>query len=97
MYTNIFFYHISPNHSKMRNVSKKSCRENQNTNFMFNNLFSFEMRAVYETMRKNIVEPGRSQMTIRRMRIAVCILNPYPANVENIVSSYQCYQMADGI
>jgi hypothetical protein len=24
-------------------------------------------------------------------------LNPYPANVDNMVSSYQCLQMADGI
>ena len=23
--------------------------------------------------------------------------NPYPANVDNMASSYQCYQMADGI
>ena len=38
-----------------------NCRENQNTHFVFN------------TMWKNIVEPGRSQMTIRRMRIACWI------------------------
>jgi len=25
------------------------------------------------------------------------VFNPYPANVENMVSSYQCQQMADGI
>jgi len=54
----------------MRNVSDESCRENQNTHFMFNNSI-FENRAVYETMVKNIVEPGRPQITIRRMRI-VC-------------------------
>ena len=36
--------------------------------------FSFEKRAVYEIMRENIVEPGRSQMTIWLMRIAGCIL-----------------------
>ena len=29
----------------------------------------FENRAVYDIMRKNIVEPDRSQMTIWRMRI----------------------------
>jgi len=38
-----------------------NCRENQNTHFVFN------------TVWKNIVEPGRSQMTIRRMRIACWI------------------------
>jgi len=44
-----------------------SCRENQNTHFMFNNLslfFFFENRAVYEIMWKNIVERGRPQMII---------------------------------
>ena len=24
-------------------------------------------------------------------------INPYPANVDNMVSSYECQQMADGI
>ena len=32
---------------RMKNVSDKRCRENQNTHFMFNNFF-FENRAVYE-------------------------------------------------
>ena len=27
----------------------------------------------------------------------VRIINPYPANVDNMASSYQCRQMADGI
>ena len=38
----------------MRNVSDKSCRENQNTQFVFSDLF-FENRTVYEIMWKNIV------------------------------------------
>ena len=25
------------------------------------------------------------------------LLNPYPANLDNMASSYQCQQMADGI
>jgi len=33
---------------KMRNVSNKSCTENQNTHFMLNNFFFFENRAVCE-------------------------------------------------
>jgi len=37
---------------------------------MFNNLF-FENHAVYEIIWKNVVERGRSQITIWRMRI-VC-------------------------
>ena len=36
------------------------------THFMFSN-FDFENRAVYEIMRKNIVEPDRPRMTIWRM------------------------------
>jgi hypothetical protein len=58
----------------MRNVSDKSCRENQNTRFMFNNFFFFFLnRAFCEIRWKNIVEPGRPQMTIWRMRIACWI------------------------
>jgi len=48
---------------RMRNVSDKSCRENQNTRSEFNNFFP-ENLAVYEIMWKNIVEPDRWQMTI---------------------------------
>jgi hypothetical protein len=47
------------------------CTENQNTNFMFNYFFPPEIRAVYEIMWENSVQPGRPQMTIWRMRI-VC-------------------------
>jgi len=39
---------------------------------MFSNFFP-ENRAVYEICKKNIVEPGRAQVTIWRMRIACCI------------------------
>ena len=56
---------------RMRNVPDKSCRENQNTHFVFNN--PSEYRAVYETMLKNTVEPGRPQMKIWCIRIACCI------------------------
>jgi hypothetical protein len=49
----------------MRNVSEKSCRENQNINFMFSNFFSFENRFVYEIMLKNTVEPNRPHMIIK--------------------------------
>ena len=55
----------------MRNVSNKSCRDNQNTHFMDINVLS-ENRAVYEIVSKNLVEPERPQMTIRR-RVACWI------------------------
>jgi len=42
------------------------------THFMFKKFFP-ENLAVYAMMWKNIVEPGRPQMTVWRMRIACCI------------------------
>jgi hypothetical protein len=42
----------------MRNVSDKSCRENQNTHFMLHNFF-LENGGVYEIMLKNAVQLGR--------------------------------------
>ena len=59
---------------RMRNVSDKSCRENQNTHFVFSNIFFLKNRAVYEIMwGKNTTERGKPQMTIWRMRIACWI------------------------
>jgi len=47
----------------MRNVSDKSCSENQNFFFFFENF------ALYDMMWKNRVEPDRAQMTIWRFPI----------------------------
>jgi len=60
---------------RIRNVSDKSRTEIQNTRFMFNNIFLFEIRAVCEILcKKNIVKPGRqTQTTMWRMRIACLI------------------------
>ena len=57
---------------RMRNISDKICRKNQNTHFILNNLFFFlsENRAVYEEMCKNIVQSDWPEMAIWRMRIA---------------------------
>jgi hypothetical protein len=44
----------------MRNVSDKSCRENQNTHFVFS--IFLKKSTVYEIMWKNIVEQGRPEM-----------------------------------
>jgi len=54
---------------RMRNVSGKSCRANQNTHIMFNNLF-FENGANYEIIWKNNVESNRPQTTEWRSHIA---------------------------
>jgi len=47
---------------RMRIVSDKRYKENQNTHFTFSNFF--ENRTVYEIMWKNTEEPDRPQMTI---------------------------------
>ena len=49
---------------RMRNVAGKSCREYQNTHFVFSNFFFFFNLAAYEIMWKNTVERGRPQMKI---------------------------------
>jgi hypothetical protein len=54
-------------------VWDRSCREYPNTHFTFSNRFFFENRAVCEVMWTNIVEPGRPQMAVWRMRIACWI------------------------
>jgi hypothetical protein len=59
----------------MKNVSDKSCRENQNTHLMFNNFFFFENRAVYEIMWKKYSEAG--QATDDNMAHARCMLDTY--------------------
>ena len=52
---NLFMCWILP---RKRNVSDKSCRENQNIHFMFSMCFS-EGRNVYEIMWKNMVQTDR--------------------------------------
>jgi hypothetical protein len=51
------------------------------TNF----IFFFEIRAVYEKMWKNIIQPDRSQMTIWRMRIASCIPKATKTHSEYVI------------
>jgi len=48
---------------RMRNVSYKSYRENQNTCLMFHNFFPKNF-VIYEVMWKSMVEPDKPQMTI---------------------------------
>jgi len=58
----------------VRNVSDKPCRENENTHISRPITLFFQSRAVYAIMWKNILEPGRPQMTIGRMRIECWII-----------------------
>jgi len=48
----------------MRNVSDKRCRGNQNTHFMFSDLF-LENHTVYEKMWEHIVEAGQTTCALR--------------------------------
>jgi len=57
------FHDISLNFYSNGKCFIKSCRENQNTHFIFDN-FSPKLRAFYEIMWENMVQPGRSQLTI---------------------------------
>jgi hypothetical protein len=61
------------NFFRMRNISDKLCGENQNTHFRFSNFFFSRKSYLYEIIWKNIVEPGKQQMTIWRMRTAFWI------------------------
>ena len=59
---------------RIRSVSNKSCRENQNTHFMFSDFLS-EGLAVYEIMSKNMMEPERTR-TVWHLRVAYWISKP---------------------
>jgi hypothetical protein len=71
----------------MRNTSDKSCRENQNTHFVFNNTFFFENHVVYEIMWKNTVERDKPQMTIWRMGIAYWITEAKNTHIQHVIRS----------
>ena len=62
-------------HLRVKNVSDKSCRENRNTHFEFNNFFFPRRKSclLLDNVEKNIIEWGRAQMTIWRRRIACWI------------------------
>jgi hypothetical protein len=66
----------------MRNISDKSCKENQNAHFMLNNFL--KNCAVYEITWKNIVEWGTPQI-IWRMYIACWIPKGTNAQAECVI------------
>ena len=61
--------------------ARSSRRENQNTHFIFNNVFP-DNRAVYDIIWKNIVHPDRPQMT---MRIACWITKAKDSHSEYVI------------
>jgi hypothetical protein len=82
------FNHTSLSSSYNGKISDKSCRESRNTNFIFN--ICSENRTVYEILWKNIGESGRSQKTIRHMRIAC--LTPKATNTHSqyVILLFHC-------
>jgi hypothetical protein len=60
-------------------VEKSKCT------FYIKNVFSFENRAVCETVWKNIVEPDRPQMETWRMRIAFWITKAKDTSSEYVI------------
>jgi hypothetical protein len=59
---------------RMRNLSDKSCRENEKTHISCSITFFSEIRAVYEIMWKKYCRAGQATVDIiRRMRIACWI------------------------
>jgi len=48
-------------------------------------IFSFENRALYDILWKNIVEPARPQMTIQRIRISCWIPQATNTHSENAI------------
>ena len=84
MKTNIYIYdHTSLIVLRMRNVSSKSSRGNRKETRYFQKHL-FRRLCLYEIMWKNLVEPGRPQMTIWRMRITCCILKATNTHSEYI-------------
>ena len=72
----------------MRNVSDKSCREDQNTHFMFSNFFFPENSAFYQNNVEKCCRVGQAtdDNIIRRMRI--CCIRGGPGG-EGIVDFVQ--------
>jgi hypothetical protein len=67
----------------MRNVSGKSCRENQNTHFMLN--FSPEYRAVYEMKKYGTARQATDDNFIQRMRFACRITKATDTHSEYVI------------
>ena len=69
---------------RRRYVSDKSCRETQNTHFVFNNPPP-ENRAVYGIMWEKILEQGRPQMEIWGMHLACRVAKATNSHSENVI------------
>jgi hypothetical protein len=85
MKINIFLFISRPFLLRMRNISDKRCRENQNTHFVFSSVF--ENHSVYEIKWENIVDQSRAQMTVWIMRIACWITKAINTHTRYVILS----------
>ena len=67
---------------RVRNVSDKSCRENQNTRFVFSDFFPVN-RSVYEIMWEQFVERGGPQ-TDNMARAHTCSILKATSHTQNV-------------
>jgi hypothetical protein len=58
---------------RMRNISNKSCREHQNTHFLFSKFFRKSCRLWHHVGKRGRVRQATDDNTIRRMRFACWI------------------------
>ena len=65
--------------------SGRSCRENQNTHFIFKHFFFLKNRVVYEIMWKNIVEPDIPHGTIWCIPVACWIAKDTNTHSEYVI------------
>ena len=88
---------------RMRNVSDKSCGENQNTHFVFNNFF-LRKSCLFEIMWRNMVERGRPQMAIRwipkatntHLEYVILIAFPLQQWLHDLASMLHCRYCCNG-
>ena len=78
------FDDVSEIFCRMRNVAGSNFTQNQNTHFVFNNIFT-ENLSVFEIMWKNILERRRPQMAVRRMRVACWITRATNTHSEYVI------------
>jgi hypothetical protein len=79
---------------RMRNVSNKSCRENQNAHFMFNNFFSRKSCCLWHNEEEyGGAGQATADNTIRRMRFACWITKATDTHTHKICNAY-CFSTA---
>jgi hypothetical protein len=85
MKTNIHFWSYLAQFFLEWKMFRTEVTEKLETHVTFSKFFLFEIRAVYEEMWKNIVEPGRPPRTIWCMRMTLWIPVPTDTHSEYVI------------